>query len=116
MLGTLQIVENDKTLVVEFVTLTETSAGVEYRLLHFTPALAPWERAGPAVLSLMSMDPKKFVFQNRLEGQPQQIILFRTDPDTYTDRSEILAETGDPQSTEIVFHRQKPSAGSASRR
>jgi hypothetical protein len=113
MVGTLQIVENDKTLVVEFVTITETPAGIEYRLLHFTPSLAPWEKSGPAVLALMSMDLKKFVFQNQSDGEPQQIVLTRTDPDTYVDHSEILPENGDPQSTEITFHRQKPSAGSA---
>jgi hypothetical protein len=116
ILGTLQIVEDDKTLVVEFVTITQTATGVQYRLLHFTPSLALWEKTGPATLSLMSSDSKKFVFQNQADDEPQQIVLMRSDPDTYTDRSEILPETGDPQSTEITFHRQKPSAGSAAHR
>jgi hypothetical protein len=116
MVGTLQIVENDKTLVVEFVTISETPTGIQYRLLHFTPSLAQWERSGPAVLAMMSMDVKKFVFQNQSDGEPQQIVLTRTDPDTYVDHSEILPENGDPQSTEITFHRLKPSAGSAAHR
>jgi hypothetical protein len=116
IVGTLQIVENDKTLVVEFVTISETPSGIEYRLLHFTPSLAAWEKSGPGVLALMSMDVKKFVFQNQSDGEPQQIVFMRTDPDTYVDHSEILPEDGDPQSTEITFHRQKPSAGSAAHR
>jgi hypothetical protein len=116
MLGTLQIIENDKTLVVEFVTISETPAGIEYRLLHFTPSLEAWEKAGPAMLALMSMDTKKIVFQNQSDGEPQQIVLTRTDPDTYVDHSEILPEDGDPQSTEITFHRQKPNAGNAAHR
>ena len=116
MLGTLQIVENNKTLVVEFVTISETPTGIEYRLLHFTPSLAQWEKSGPARLGLMSMDLKKFVFQNQSDGEPQQIVLTRTDPDTYVDHSEILPENGDPQATEITFRRQKLSAGNAVRR
>jgi hypothetical protein len=116
ILGTLQIVENDKTLVVEFVTIAQTQTGLEYRLLHFTPALSPWEKSGPAVLALLSMDSKKFVFQNQSDGEPQQIVFTRSDPDTFVDRSEILPESGDPQATEITFHRQKSNAGSASHR
>jgi hypothetical protein len=116
ILGTLQVVENDKTLVVEFLTIAQTPTGLEYRLLHFTPELAPWEKSGPAVLALLSMDSKKFVFQNQSDGEPQQIVFTRSDPDTFIDRSEILPETGDVQATEITFHRQKPSGGSASHR
>ena len=116
ILGTLQIVENDQTLVVEFVTISQTATGLEYRLLHFTPGLASWEKSGPAVLELLSMDSKKFVFQNQTDGEPQQIVITRSDPDTFVDRSEILPEEGDPQATEITFHRMKSSAGSASHR
>jgi Domain of unknown function (DUF6265) len=120
ILGTLQIVDDDKTTVVEFVTIVETPSGLEYRLLHFTASLAPWEKTGPATLSLMSSDSRKFVFQNKTDGQPQQIVLTRGDPDSYTDHSEILPETGDPLTYDIVFHRQKanpsPNAGSAAHR
>ncbi len=116
ILGTLQIVADNETTVVEFVTMSQTPKGVIYRLLHFTPSLALWEKGGPSVLSLMSSDTRKFVFQNQGDTQPQQIVLSRVDPDTYVDRSEIVADSGDPQITEITFHRQKPSVGSAGRR
>ena len=116
IVGTLKIVEGSKTLVIEFVTITQTASGVKYQLLHFTPSLVPWEKSGPAVLSLMSTDTRKFVFDNATQGKPQQIVLVRTDPDTYIDRSEIVIDSADPKSNEITFHRQKPSAGSASRR
>jgi hypothetical protein len=116
ILGTLQIVADNETTVVEFVTISQAPQGVIYRLLHFTPSLALWEKGGPAVLSLMSSDTRKFVFQNQGETQPQQIVLTRVDPDTYVDRSEIVPDSGDRQITEITFHRQKPSVGSAGRR
>jgi len=107
MLGTLQIVEGGKTLVVEMVALSNSVAGVEYRLLHFTPALAPWEAAGPAVLSLTSTDSKRFVFDNLSDGQPREVIFARLDPDSYTVRSQISPASGDPLANEIAFHRKK---------
>jgi hypothetical protein len=116
ILGTLQIVEDDKTLVVEFVMISQTDTGLDYRLLHFTPSLAPWEKSGPAVLSLIASDIKRVVFQNESDGEPQQVALTHIDPDTYSNRWEIRPEAGDPQNTEIVFRRQKTSAGSASHR
>jgi hypothetical protein len=107
MLGTLQIVEGDKTLVVEMVELTNTPLGVEYRLLHFTPTLAPWEPSGPAVLSLTSIDSEKIVFENLSDGEPREVVLMRSDPDTYSIRSQIAPASGDPLTNEIEFHRKK---------
>ena len=106
MVGTLQIVEGDKTLVLEMVALSNTAVGVEYRLLHFTPALSPWEASGPAVLSLTSMDSKSIVFDNLSEGEPRQVIFTRIGPDTYSARSQIAPPNGDPLSNEITFHRK----------
>jgi hypothetical protein len=106
MVGTLQIVEGDKTLVMEMVELTNTPTGVEYRLLHFTPTLSPWETSGPAVLSLTSMDSKKIVFDNLSDGEPRQVIFMRSDPDTYSVRSQIAPANADPLSNEIAFHRK----------
>jgi hypothetical protein len=117
MLGALQIVADEKTTVVEFFALSETPTGLEYRILHFTPSLAPWEKSGPATLSLLSSDTHKFVFQNQSDGaQPQQIVFTKNDGDTYTDHSQIARDAGDPLTYDIVFHRQKPSAGNASHR
>jgi hypothetical protein len=107
MLGTLQIVEGDKTLVLEMLALVNTPLGVEYRLLHFTPALAPWETSGPAVLPLISIDSKSFVFDNLSEGEPREVVFTRSDPDTYTIRSQIAPPSGDPLNNEIAFHRSK---------
>ena len=106
MMGTLQIVEAGKTLVIEVVSISNTPAGVEYRLLHFTSALAPWETSGPAVLTLMSIDSKRFVFENQSSGEPRRIIFMRDDTDSYTARSEIEPASGDSLNNEITFHRK----------
>lgn len=113
ILGTLQIVENNKTSDVEFFMITQTSQGVEYRVLHFTPSLSPW---APASLYLASTDSRGFLFKNPSAGQPQQILLNRVDADTYTSQWEIRHDTSDPLAWDITFHRQKTSAGSGEHR
>jgi Domain of unknown function (DUF6265) len=114
MLGTLQIVENNKTSDVEFFMIRQTARGVEYSVLHFTSSLKPW---APATLFLSSTDSRRFVFQNQLDSAPQQIVLTRTDPDTYTNEWKILHGADDPLTNEITFHRQKTTnGGSAGRR
>ena len=121
MTGLFRLVENDKTLVLELFTLVEKAEGIEFFFRHFTPELVPWEKSGATVLNLASLDAKKVDFENAVNGQPKHAILIRVDADTYTARSEIIPETGDPQVIEITYHRQKPipekpSAGSGARR
>ena len=107
MLGMYRVIENDKTLVVELLALTESPDGIEYRIRHFTPTLAPWEKSGSAVLNLVSMDIKRIVFENPVDGQPKHAILDRIDEDTYVSRSEIVPPEGDVQVVSITFRRQK---------
>jgi hypothetical protein len=112
MVGTFRLVEDDKTLVIELFTLLQRPDGIEFRFRHFTPDLVTWEKSDATVLALESLDPKKIVFVNPVNGQPKHAILTRIDPDTYVSRSEIVPETGDLQVIEITYHRQgqAPSA------
>ncbi len=106
MLGTFQLAEGDKTLVLELFTLVEGPNGIEFHLRHFTPALITWEKSSPTVLKLASLDPKVATFENPVDGQPKHAIFTRVDADTYVSRSEIIPEKGDIQVTEITYHRQ----------
>jgi uncharacterized protein DUF6265 len=121
MTGLFRLVENDKTLVLEMFTLVEKPDGINFYFRHFTPELAPWEKADPTTLKLVSLDAKKIEFENPVNGQPKRAILIRVDADTYTARSEIVPEQGDTQVIEITYHRvkpapEKPSAKSGARR
>jgi hypothetical protein len=107
MLGTFQLIENDKTLVIELFTLVEKQDGIELRLRHFTPSLVAWEKSGPTVLKLTSVDPKTIVFENPGDGEPKRAVIQRIDADTYISRSEILPKKGDLLVTEITYRRQK---------
>lgn len=109
MFGLFRVIENDKTLVIELLALTETPDSIEYRIRHFTPDLAPWEKSGSTVLKLASLDAKKIAFNNPLNGQPSQVNFTRVDDDTYIWRSEIVPLQGDTQEVEITFRRQKPA-------
>jgi hypothetical protein len=107
MMGTFQLAENDKTLVLELFTVVEEPGGIKFHLRHFTPSLVAWEKPGPTVLNLASADPKSIVFENPLDGQPKRTILTRIDADTYVSRSEVVPEKGDVQVTEITYRRQR---------
>ena len=107
MMGTFQLAENDKTLVLELFTVVDGPDGIKFHLRHFTPSLVAWEKPGPTVLDLASADAKSIVFENALDGQPKRTTITRVDADTYISRSEVVPEKGDPQVTEITYHRIK---------
>jgi Domain of unknown function (DUF6265) len=113
MLGTFRLVEDDKTLLVELFSLLQKPDGIEFRFRHFTPDLAPWEKSAATLLTLESFDAKRFVFVNRVNGQPKHAILTRLDQDTYVSRSEILPESGGMQVIEIIYHRVQPNMSGA---
>jgi Domain of unknown function (DUF6265) len=106
MLGSFQLSENGKTLVLEVFTLTEDAGKIKLYIRHFTPLLAAWEKQNPAALDLLSADSKTAVFDNPANGEPKVVTIVRLDSDTYVSRFEVAAGKGDPQITEIVYHRQ----------
>jgi hypothetical protein len=110
MMGTFQLEENDKTLVLELFTVVDGPEGIKFHLRHFTPSLVAWEKPGPTVLDLSSADAKSMIFENPVDGQPKRTTITRVDADTYISRSEVIPEKGDPQVTEITYHRQKDAA------
>jgi Domain of unknown function (DUF6265) len=121
MLGTFRLVENEKVLVLEVFTLVQKPEGIDFYFRHFTPELVPWEKTDATILKLTALDAKRADFENPVNGQPKHSILTRVDADTYTSRSEIVPEQGDPQTIEITYHRvkgseAKPNAGNGGRR
>jgi hypothetical protein len=114
MSGLFRLVEGDKTLVLELFSLAETPEGINFYLRHFTPELVPWEKTDATLLKLESADLAKVVFVNPVNGEPKRTSLIRVDADTYTLRSEIEPEHGDPQVIEITFQRVKPPAAAPS--
>ena len=112
MEGMFRVLESDKTLVIEFFTLVQKPDGITFYFRHFTPSLAPWEKSDATVLNLASIDAKKSVFENSVNGMPKTATWTRVDPDTYLYHAQLVPETGDPQEIEITYKRQ-PAFGSA---
>jgi hypothetical protein len=112
--GLFRLVEGEKTLVLELFSFVEKPEGIQFYLRHLTPELLPWEKSDATMLKLESIDATKATFVNPVNGEPKRLIFTRLDADTYTARSEIEPETGEPQVIEITFHRQKPQAAPAS--
>lgn len=110
MLGTFRLVEDEKTLVLEFFSLVEKPESINFYFRHFTPVLVPWEKSDATFLKLVSADATKSVFENPVDGEPKHSIITRVDADTYISRSEIVPENGDMQVIEITYHRQKSGA------
>jgi hypothetical protein len=110
MLGDFRVTENDKVLVIELFTLVEKPGGINFYIRHFTPELVPWEKSDATLLNLANAEAKKFDFENPANSRPKRAIFTRIDNDTYTARSEIVPEKGDPQIIEITYHRQPLAA------
>ena len=114
MAGLFRLIEGQKTLVLELFSIVEKPEGVQFYLRHLTPELLPWEKSDATMLKLDAVDPTKVIFVNLVNGEPKRLIFARLDADTYTQRSEIEPEEGEPQTIEITFHRQKPQAAAVS--
>jgi hypothetical protein len=110
MVGDFRLIENDKVLVIEFFTLLEKNGGINFYFRHFTPELVPWEKSDATLLKLTNLEAKKIDFENPASGKPKRVVFTKIDADTYTWRSEIIPETGDPQIVEITYHRQPLAA------
>jgi hypothetical protein len=120
MVGDFRLIENDKVLVIEFFTLLEKNGGINFYFRHFTPELVPWEKSDATLLKLTGVEAKKIDFENPANGKPKRVVFTKMDADTYTWRSEIIPETGEPQIVEITYHRQPfaaiaPSSSAAAR-
>jgi len=110
MLGDFRVTENDKVLVIELFTLVEKPGGINFYIRHFTPELVPWEKSDATLLNLANAEAKKFDFENPANSRPKRAVFTRIDNDTYTARSEIVPEKGDPQIIEITYYHREPLA------
>ncbi|MGH9687813.1 MAG: DUF6265 family protein [Candidatus Acidiferrales bacterium] len=113
MVGIFQLSDNSKTLVLELYSIVSTPHGIELRVRRFTPSLAHWEKLGPTLLSLESIDSKLIVFENADDGQPKSWLMRRSGADSFIQRFEIVPQKGQPQVNEIVYHRQPVPAATA---
>jgi hypothetical protein len=110
--GVMRLVDGDKVLVVELITLVDTPAGVEMRFRHFSSSLESYEPTFKQNMRLTKHAEDEDVFENvvpfdkaLMSTQPRITLWKRTGADSFVGRSEIINDGGRPAVIEVTYHR-----------
>jgi len=114
MTGMMRLVRNDTVLVVELISLVETTRGIEMRFRHFSPALEAYEREFRQAMRLTKHEPRSDTFENTvafdaklMSTQPRRTSFVRMGDDAYVGRSEIIGSDGKPGEVVATYRRAK---------
>lgn len=103
--GISRLANSEKTLVLEFFTLSETPTGVEMRVRQFDMAMTLAEKDQPVILRLKSLSKDTAVFENPFSNQPKRSTLKRLAPDSFRTRTEIVGPDKKTQVIEVALKR-----------
>lgn len=98
----------DRTVVLEAITLVETEESLTLYVRHFTPALEPLEEEGALELRLAERRGDCFLFRNVREQNPRRSLLRRTGPDRFLARSELRRGDGTADEIRVEYRRVGP--------
>ncbi|MGH9863204.1 MAG: DUF6265 family protein [Candidatus Acidiferrales bacterium] len=113
IMGMFRLVEGERTVMLEFLTLRQTAEGMEMRVRHFDPALAPMEKEDALLLRLVSYNDTEAVFENPVHTRPKTARYVRQDPNTHIARSLIINDKGEESTIEVTWHRLRDGAPAA---
>jgi len=110
--GVMRLVANEKVVVVELISLTDTPQGPELRFRHFSNSLEAYEPTFKQALHLTSHAADRDVFENSvpyekglMSTQPRTTVFQRHDADTFTGRTKIINDDGKPAIVEVRYRR-----------
>lgn len=110
--GMMRLVADEKVLVVELISMTDSPRGVEMRFRHFSNALEAYEPTFKQSMRLTSNDAGNAVFENDvpydkalMSTQPRITIFERHDDNSFTGRSNIINDAGQPAIVEVRYQR-----------
>lgn len=95
----------ERTVVLEAITLVETDAGLTLYVRHFTPELEPLEEESALELRLAERRGDCFLFENVREENPRRSLLRRTGPDGFLSRSELRRADGSEDEIRVEYRR-----------
>lgn len=98
----------ERTVVLEALTLVEEERGVVLYVRHFTPALEPLEAERALVLRLVERRGDCFLFENLYDENPRRGLLRRTGDDSFLSRSELLRDDGTVDEIRVEYRRVRP--------
>jgi hypothetical protein len=110
--GMMRLVADQKILVVELITMTDAPTGPELRFRHFSNSLEAYEPTFRQAMRLTSSDATKSVFENDvpydkalMSTQPRITTFERHDENSFTGRSNIINDDGQPAIIEVRYRR-----------
>ncbi len=104
--GVGQVYQPGKTLVVELVSLVQSTDGMTLYIRNFTPDLQPAEAGDPIVMKLTTVTANSWEFDNTVLGQaPARTVITHTGDDTFTSRSDVYDAQGRVSTVEIDYAR-----------
>ena len=110
--GVMRLVADQKIIVVELISLTDTPQGPELRFRHFSNSLEAYEPTFKQAMRLTSHEANKDTFENSvpyekalMSTQPRITVFQRHDDDTFTGRTNIINDDGQPAVVEVRYRR-----------
>ena len=114
IIGVMRLLDGDKVLVVELISLVDTPTGVEVRFRHFSSTLEAYEPTYKQNMRLTTHDGDRDVFENAvaydkalMSTQPRMATWKRIDADSFVGHSDIIGDDGKPGMVEVTYHRLK---------
>jgi len=111
--GVMRLVDNDKVMVVELLSIVDTPGGTEMRFRHFSPSLDAYEPQFKQSMRLSTHSAERDVFENTtpydkalMSTQPRITQFIRHGPDEFTGRSNIIDDNGKPAVVEATYRRK----------
>jgi hypothetical protein len=112
--GVMRLVDKDKVLVVELISIVDTPKGPEMRFRHFSSALEAYELTFRQAMRLTRQTDSTFVFENTIpydkdvsSTQPRVTTYIRRGADVFVGRSEIIDSKGKPGVIEVTYRRRR---------
>ena len=112
--GVMRLVDKDKVLVVELISIVDTPNGPEMRFRHFSSELDAYESTFKQAMRLVRQTDSTFVFENTVpydkdvsSTQPRVATYIRRGSDVFVGHSDIIDSKGKPAVIEVTYRRRQ---------
>jgi hypothetical protein len=111
--GIMRLVDNDKVIVIELLSIIDTPTGPVMRFRHFSPSLDAYEAEFKQSMRLLTHSADRDVFENAtlydaklMSTQPRTTQFIRHGADEFVGHSDIIDDNGKPAVVEAVYRRK----------
>ena len=111
--GIMRLVDHEKVIVIELLSIIDTPTGPEMRFRHFSPRLEAYETQFRQSMRLLKHSPDSDVFENAapydaklMSTQPRTTQFIRHGADEFVGHSDIIDDSGKPAVVEAIYRRK----------